>query len=347
MYQNLGTRTGGEEGAKWLKASVTAYENALVVRTREQLPQDWAMTQNNLGTVLSDLGTRTGGEEGAKLLQASVTAYENALVVYTREQLPQQWATTQNNLGNVYRNLGTRTGGEAGAKLLKASVTALKASLEIRSFEYLPVDWAQSQNNLAETYTHLEDWPNVAACYANVLKVYPDYEQAYSTAGYLYHEVLFQFPESFALNQNWLARHNEDLSAQCDFAEKHFTTGRFLECERRVTALLSNAEIEPRVKVALRAIQIANALAQNKIKQVPAELETLQQSIAAQPDTFQVGWTFNGTKQFISTNESLGPHREWLLLLFQALEIKEGREAMLAALREARDSFGEAEGKGK
>ncbi len=339
VYSDLGTRTGGEEGAKFLRASVTAYENALVVFTREHLPQDWAMTQTNLGAVYRNLGTRTGGEEGAKLLRASVTAFENALVVRTREHLPQYWAETQNNLGIVLRGLGTRTGGEEGAKLLPASATAFKASLEIRSFEYLPVDWAQSQNSLAETYEHLEDWPNVAACYANVLKVYPDYDEAYQTAGYLYHEVLFNFPEAFTLNQNWLARHGDDLSAQCDNAERHFTTGRFTECEQRLKALLANSEIEPSTKIALRAIQIANALALNQAQKIPANLETLQQTIASQPDTFKVSWTFNGTKHFISTNETLAPYREWLLQFFAAMERDDGKEAISAALREVRKNF--------
>jgi tetratricopeptide (TPR) repeat protein len=241
--------------------------------------------------------------------------------------------------------LGTRTGGEEGAKLLAQAVTAFKASLEIRSFEYLPVDWAQSQNNLAKTYVLLEDWPNVAACLANVLKVYPDYEEAYSTAGYLYHEALFNFPEAFVLNQNWLAQFPDDLSAQCDFAEKHFTIGRFAACEQRLAGLLANAEVEPSVKIALRAIGIANALAQNKTQQVPTALETLQQSIAAQPDTFQVGWSFEGTKHFISTNEKLASYRAWLLQFFAAIERKEGREAILAGLKEVREKFGAAVGK--
>jgi hypothetical protein len=133
--------------------------------------------------------------------------------------------------------------------------------------------------------------------------------------------------------------HLDDLSAQCDFAEKHFTTGRFAECGQRLAALLVNLKVEPRVKIALAAIGVANALAQNKTKQVPAELETLQAALAAQPDTFKVSWTFNGTKHFISANEQMGPYRAWLLQLFQALEIKEGREAMLAALRAVRAGF--------
>lgn len=109
-----------------------------------------------------------------------------------------------------------------------------------------------------------------------------------------------------------------------------------------LAGLLASAEIEPRTKIALRAIGIANALAQNKTHQVPAALETLQAAIAAQSDTFKVGWTFNGTKHFISTNETLATHRAWLLQFFAAIESKEGREAILAGLQEARKNFSAA-----
>ena len=121
-------------------------------------------------------------------------AYYQALEVYTREQLPQQWATTQNNLGMALQNQGIHTGGEAGAHLLAEAVTAYRQALEVRTLNTLPPQWAQTQNNLAQAYTHLEDWANVAASYANVLTVYPDDKKAYDTASYLYHETLFEFP---------------------------------------------------------------------------------------------------------------------------------------------------------
>ncbi len=82
---------------------MTAYRNALEVYTRDALPQDWAMTQNNLGTALSEQGIRTGGPEGAGLLAEAVTAYRNALEVYTRDALPQDWAMTQSNLRELQR----------------------------------------------------------------------------------------------------------------------------------------------------------------------------------------------------------------------------------------------------
>ena len=148
VLRDLGERESGEQGAQYLEQSVAAYRAALEVRTREQLPQDWAATQNNLGNVLADLGERASGEQSAQYLEQSVAAYRAALEVRTREQLPQQWATTQNNLGIVLRDLGERASGEQGAQYLEQSVTAYRAALEVRTREQLPQQWATTQNNL-------------------------------------------------------------------------------------------------------------------------------------------------------------------------------------------------------
>jgi hypothetical protein len=144
----LGIRTEGETSRQLLAQAVTTYRSALTVYTREQLPQDWAMTQNNLGLALQNQSTRTAGEAGNRLLAQAVTAYRAALTVHTREQLPQQWATTQNNLGNALRNQGTRTAGEAGNRLLAQAVTAYRAALTVYTREQLPQQWATTQNNL-------------------------------------------------------------------------------------------------------------------------------------------------------------------------------------------------------
>lgn len=91
-----------------LDRAIESLRSALRYVPREQLPQDWAMTQNNLGNALQEQGTRTGGEAGRGLLGEAVSAYRNALEVYTRDQLPQQWAATQNNLGGALVVLGER-----------------------------------------------------------------------------------------------------------------------------------------------------------------------------------------------------------------------------------------------
>src|SRR5712664_2632094 len=83
--------------------------------------------------------------------------------------------------------------------------------------------------------------------YVNVLRVYPDDEEAYQAASTLYHNGLFQFPQAFTLNWQWLERHPDDLAALSGFAEKHLTTRRFAECAQRLTALLANPEVIPQV----------------------------------------------------------------------------------------------------
>jgi len=85
-----------------LAEAVTAYRNALQVYTRDELPQQWAMTQNNLGAALSDQGTRTSGERGQALLAEAVNAFNLALEIRTYETLPPQWAQTKYNLGQAY-----------------------------------------------------------------------------------------------------------------------------------------------------------------------------------------------------------------------------------------------------
>ena len=360
-----------------LAEAVAAYRQALEVYTRETLPQQWAMTQNNLGATLGDQGIRTGGERGTlllaeavaayaslppgprpriiwgcpgdqgirtggergtQLLAEAVAAYRQALEVRTRETLPQQWAMTQNNLGATLGDQGIRTGGERGTQLLAEAVAAYRQALEVRTRETLPPQWAQTHDNLAKAYVALEDWPNAAASYANVLQVYPDAEEAYRTASGIYHEILFQFSEAFALNQHWLEQHPDDLSALSDFAEKHFTTSRFTECAQRINTLVENPTVEASTKIALRAIEIANLLALNNAAQVPDKLQNLIDSLAAQSDDFKVTWAFNGTKHFIDQHAQLAPYRTWLGQLFTALEA-EDRQTALTGLQAARTSL--------
>jgi tetratricopeptide (TPR) repeat protein len=318
--------------------ALNAYQRAITYVSRQQTPQLWAAILIDIGRAYDELGIRSEGLAIERYLSAAVKAYHQALEVQTREQLPQDWAMTQNNLGAVLREQGTRTGGEAGTRLLAEAVTAYRQALEVFSREILPLQWAQTHNNLARTYIYLEDWANAAASYANVLTVYPDGKETYYVASQLYHEKLLEFPQAYALNQQWLERHPDDLAALSDFAEKHFTTGRFAECEERIAALLATPAVEPRVHIALRAIQIANSLAFDKIDLVPRSIDALIESIANQPEDFKVKWSFKGTRHFISNNERLAPHRPWLMQLFDAVEGAD-RHAILSALQEALASF--------
>jgi len=116
----LGAR---ESGTARLEEAVSAYRAALQERTRERVPLDWAMTQNNRGNALQVLGER--GDDAT--LRRAVAACENALLEYTRERAPLHWAMTQNNLGTALRVLGER--GDDAA--LRRAVAAYEAALNV------------------------------------------------------------------------------------------------------------------------------------------------------------------------------------------------------------------------
>ena len=166
--------------------------------------------------------------------------------------LPQDWAMTQNNLGVVCR---ARASARPGRRARRAGRGggAYRQALEVRTRATLPQQWARTQNNLAQAAFLLQDWSTAVDSYTNVLQLYPDYEEAYQRANALSHEVLFAFSDAFVLNQRWLERHPDDLSALSNFAETHFTTGRFAAGAERLTALLARSDVEPEAAAALRA----------------------------------------------------------------------------------------------
>jgi tetratricopeptide (TPR) repeat protein len=89
-----------------LEAEVAAYRDALKERTRERVPLEWAMTQNDLGNALSTLGSR---ENGTARLEEAVAAYRNALKERTRERVPLDWAASLGNQGVAMILLAERT----------------------------------------------------------------------------------------------------------------------------------------------------------------------------------------------------------------------------------------------
>jgi CHAT domain-containing protein/signal recognition particle subunit SEC65 len=133
-------------GQRWLnlELGITTYKLALQVYTHEVFPEDWAMTQNNLGNAYSD---RIRGERADNLEQA-IESYKLSLQVRTREAFPEDWAMTQNNLASAYV---TRIRGER-ADNLEQAIAAFKLSLQVRTCEAFPEDWGITQNNLAIAY---------------------------------------------------------------------------------------------------------------------------------------------------------------------------------------------------
>jgi tetratricopeptide (TPR) repeat protein len=116
-------------GTEKLMESVACYRAALNVRTRQLVPLDWAMTQNNLGNTLFILSTR---EESVRRLQEAIGAFLEALKERTRERVPFEWAQT---VSNVSRSLLMFAHLEGNPHRTEAAIDGFKKALEV--FEQL------------------------------------------------------------------------------------------------------------------------------------------------------------------------------------------------------------------
>jgi len=101
-----GSRSGGDEGLKLLDKAVVAHRAALEVRTKETMPADWAMTQNNLclaNWVIVDLSD--GPADRISCLEQAIGYYLEALTIYDPVNMPYDHGRVQNALKAVKAEL--------------------------------------------------------------------------------------------------------------------------------------------------------------------------------------------------------------------------------------------------
>ena len=110
--------------------------------TRDSLPLDWALAQNNLGNALTSLSE---SQHGTARLEEAVAAFQDALKERTRDRAPIDWAMTKNNLGVALMYLGNR---DSGTVRLEAAVNVYKETLKEWTRESVPLMWAATQNNM-------------------------------------------------------------------------------------------------------------------------------------------------------------------------------------------------------
>ncbi len=145
-----GERSGGAAGLALLARAVSAFEAALEVRTRADMPADWAGTQNNLGTALAAQGERSGGAAGLALLARAVSAYEAAMEVHTRTDMSFQWAMTQENIALAEVARGDLSTGAAQLTHWRSAEAAVLRALEVYDPVNMPYDHGTSTTLLAD-----------------------------------------------------------------------------------------------------------------------------------------------------------------------------------------------------
>jgi tetratricopeptide (TPR) repeat protein len=293
-----------------LEEAITAYREALKEYTRERVPLDWAMTQNNLGNALQRLGER---EAGTARLEEAVAAYREALKEYTRERVPLDWAMTQNNLGNALQRLGER---EAGTAWLKEAVAAYREALKEYTRERVPLDWAMTQNNLGNALQRLGEREAGTAWLKEAVAAYREALREYTRE---------RVPLDWAMTQNNLG------NALSSLGEREAGTARL---EEAVAAYREALREYTRERVPLQWATTQNNLGTvlRSLGEREAGTARLEEAVAAYREALREYTRERVPLQWATTQNNLG----------NALRSLGEREAGTARLEEAVDAYREA-----
>lgn len=132
-----------------LEAGIIVFARALDLRPRSEAPDQWAVTQNNLGNALLALGER---EQAADKLDLAAKSYRLALEVRTAERAPEEWALLQTNLGSALLRQGEIA---RAPDLFRDAVTAFRLALRHLDPDATPLDWAMTEINLGAALSNL------------------------------------------------------------------------------------------------------------------------------------------------------------------------------------------------
>jgi uncharacterized caspase-like protein len=125
-----------------LGRAIATFGVALAMTPRDTWPDEWALTESNLGNALFVRGLRDADTAN---LERAVAAYRAALEIRSRDRVARDWAKTQNNLAIASAELADRSG---DAKLREAAIAAYGAALSETPRDTAPADWATMMSNL-------------------------------------------------------------------------------------------------------------------------------------------------------------------------------------------------------
>ena len=138
--------------SSYLEQAIQSYQIALTKIVAEDVPQIYAMIQNNLGAAYGDLARY---QEPVENLELSIRAYQEALHYRSGEIEPIKYASTQNNLGTAYWYLAQR---QSPVENLHQAISAYAEALCYYTTESEKMNWAMIQNNLGTAYWNLAQY---------------------------------------------------------------------------------------------------------------------------------------------------------------------------------------------
>lgn len=221
-YQNLPTGDRYEN----LRRAIEYHTAALEYFTAEEMPMEYAMTQNNLGTAYADLAVIEDYGYRIVYLKRAIDCYHAALVYRTPRVASRNYAETQNNLGNAYADLSTI---EDKAANLKRAIECYTAALVYRT-PVTPLHHAETQNNLGTVYAALGSIENHTENLRRAIRCY-QYALIYRTAA--------AAPLEYAMTQNNMG----NAYAQLGDIQAAITCWREAEAYYRSMGLDKNASL--------------------------------------------------------------------------------------------------------
>ena len=151
-----------------VEIAITGYKITSKFFTRLAFPEEWAMTQLNLGIAYDK--SRQG--DRAENIEKAINYYHAALKEFTYNS--QNWTETQIHLGNAYFSRLR----EERSKNIEEAISCYKNVLKIRTREIFSQNWAEIQINLGAAYRiriqrkKEENLEKAISCFSDALDIF-------------------------------------------------------------------------------------------------------------------------------------------------------------------------------
>lgn len=161
------------------------YEGILNNISSNRFPDEYVLTQNNLGYIYQNLAQVQDEEAN---LKKAINAYHKSLGISTGDYNIIDRAQTYNDIGDAYRDLAGLTN---KLENLEKAINAYQETLKMRSVDTYPIEYATIQNNLGVAYRMMAEVkdpePNLKKAFDyhyQALRIYNDekYPAGYATA---------------------------------------------------------------------------------------------------------------------------------------------------------------------
>ncbi len=157
------------------------------------------------------------------------------------------------------------------------------------------------------------------------LRIDPNNAMMLPLSGQIYHEHLFDFETAYRQYDMTLKLAPADPNSQANFAEACLTSRRFTDAYHRASELVESSDshaLPPYIQLAMRFIVISSLVMQQRYEDAEKELPGFVEYHQSVADEYDLGWSYRGTRHFISQQAIDEKYKALLLELIDGLETR-------------------------